>query len=57
MGDLREAKLESPRGWLGSSDDLRIVLEDGTEYEIGLDPGVKPQVLEILEAVWERYDP
>lgn len=56
MVDLKKAKLGSPQGWLGSSDDLLIVLEDGTEYEIGLDPGVKPKVLEILEAIWERHD-
>jgi hypothetical protein len=54
MDELKKAQIESPRGWLGSSDDVLIILEDGTAYEIGLDPGVKPQVLEILNAIWER---
>ena len=54
--ELGGARIESPRGWLGSSHDLRIILEDGTEYEIGLDPGVKPKVLEIIRAIRERYD-
>jgi hypothetical protein len=34
---------------------MLIILEDGTEYEIGLEPGVKPKVLEIIRAIWERY--
>jgi hypothetical protein len=55
MVELRKAKMENPRGWLGSSDDMLIILEDGTEYEIGLEPGVKPKVLEIIRAIWERY--
>jgi hypothetical protein len=53
MAELKKARIGSPRGWLGSSDDLLIILEDGTEYEIGLDPGVKPKVLEIIRAIWE----
>ncbi len=48
MDELRRARIESPRGWLGSSDDLLIILEDGTEYQIGLEPGVKSEVLEII---------
>ena len=56
MDELRKAKLESPRGWLASSDDLLIILEDGREYGMGLDPGVKPKMLEIIRAICERYD-
>jgi hypothetical protein len=55
MGELKRAKIESPGGWLASSDDMLIVLEDGTAYEIGLGPGLKSKVLEILRAIWERY--
>jgi hypothetical protein len=55
MDELKRATIESPRGWLGSSEDMRIVLEDGTEYEIGLERGVKPKVLDIIQAIWERY--
>jgi hypothetical protein len=55
MDDLKRATIESPGGWLGSSEDMRIVLEDGTAYEIGLERGVKPKVLDIIQAIWERY--
>jgi hypothetical protein len=54
VAELRRARIEKPRGWLASGDDLLIILEDGTEYEIGLEEGVKPKVLEILRAIWER---
>ena len=56
MEELKKATIENPRGWLASSDDLLIILEDGTAYEIGLDPGVKPKMLEIIRAIRERYD-
>ena len=53
MDELKRAKIERPRGWLGSSDDMLIILADGTEYEIGLEPGVKQKALDILQALWE----
>jgi hypothetical protein len=55
MDELKTARIENPRGWLASSDDMLITLEDGTEYEIGFEPGVKQEVLEIIRAIWERY--
>jgi len=55
IADLKRAKIQNPRGWLANSDDMLIILEDGTEYEIGLDPGVKPKVLEIVSTILERY--
>jgi hypothetical protein len=54
MHELEKAKIESPRGFFGSSDDLLIIMEDGTEYECGLAPGVKEKVLEIIQAIWEN---
>ena len=56
MDQLKRARIQSPRGWLSGADDMLIILEEGTEYEIGLEPGVKPKLLEIIRAIWERYD-
>ncbi len=53
MYELQRANIESPRGFFGSSDDVLIIMEDGTEYEFGLDSGVKEKVLEIIQAIWE----
>jgi hypothetical protein len=33
---------------------MRIGLGGGTEHEIGLERGVKPEVLGITQAIWER---
>lgn len=55
MEVLKRARIESPPGFFGSSDDMLIILEDGTEYEIGLESGVKQRALEIIRAIWERY--
>jgi hypothetical protein len=55
MEELKRAEIQKPRGWLSTSDDMLIILEDGTEYEIGLEDGVKQKVLEIIRAIWERY--
>jgi hypothetical protein len=55
MAEMRNVTIENPRGWLASSDDMLIIREDGTEHEIGLEPGVKPKVVEIVSAVLERY--
>jgi hypothetical protein len=56
MDELRRARFESPRGFFSTDDDLLIILEDGTEYEIGLDEGVKTEVLKMLKAILARYD-
>jgi hypothetical protein len=55
MDALKRASLENPKGFLSSSDDMLIILEDGKAYEIGLDAGVKQRVLEVIQAIWERY--
>ena len=55
MEELERAEIQKPRGWLSTSDDMLIILADGTEYEIGLEDGVKQKVLEIVRAIWDRY--
>jgi len=55
MEELKRAEIQKPRGWVSTSDDMLITLPDGTQYEIGLEDGVKQKVLEIVRAIWERY--
>ncbi len=50
---LKHATLTKPGGLLGSKQDLLVILEDGTKYEIGLDEGNKEKALSAIARTLE----
>jgi TIR domain len=50
---LRHATFTKPRGWLGSENDLLVILRDGTEYDVGFDRGGKKRALEAINKALE----
>jgi len=48
---LRGAEFTKPKGFLGSDDDLLIILSDGSEYEIGFDSGNREKALAAINGI------